>query len=73
MPSRRAKRLISRVTVFDSRLEAAAQSERLSRSGLLEAIESISEAFCLHDRDDRLVLCTARGAPTDPPEVDPAR
>jgi NO-binding membrane sensor protein with MHYT domain len=48
------------VTVVDSRLEAAAQSERLSRSRLLEAIESISEAFCLYDRDDRLVLCNQR-------------
>ena len=48
------------VTVVDCRLEAAAQSERLSRSRLLEAIESISEAFCLYDRDDRLVLCNRR-------------
>src|SRR5262249_534892 len=44
----------------DSRLEAAAHSERLSRSRLLEAIESISEAFSLYDTDDRLVLCNRR-------------
>jgi len=48
------------VTVVDSRLEAAAHSERLSRSRLLEAIESISEGFSLYDMDDRLVLCNSR-------------
>ncbi len=48
------------VTVVDSRLEAAVHSERLSRSRLLEAIESISEAFSLYDTDDRLVLCNSR-------------
>src|SRR5882672_5618892 len=48
------------VTVVDSRLEAAAHSERLSRSRLLEAIESISEGFSLYDTDDRLVLCNSR-------------
>ena len=42
------------------RLEAAVHSERLSRSRLLEAIESISEAFSLYDTDDRLVLCNGR-------------
>src|SRR5437899_1330288 len=48
------------VTVVDSRLEAAAHSERLSRSRLLEAIESISEGFSLYDTHDRLVLCNSR-------------
>ena len=48
------------ITVVDSRLEAASHAERLSRSRLLEAIESISEAFSLYDRDDRLVLCNSR-------------
>src|SRR6266550_2413358 len=48
------------VTVVDSRLEAAANSERLSRSRLLEAIESISEGFSLYDTHDRLVLCNSR-------------
>jgi signal transduction histidine kinase/CheY-like chemotaxis protein len=48
------------ITVVDSRLEAAAHSERLSRSRLLEAIESISEGFALYDTDDRLVLCNSR-------------
>jgi len=48
------------VTVVDSRLEAATHSERLSRSRLLEAVESISEAFSLYDTDDRLVLCNSR-------------
>jgi len=48
------------VTVVDSRLEAAAHSERLSRSRLLGAIESISEGFSLYDTDDRLVLCNSR-------------
>jgi len=48
------------VTVVDSRLEAATNSERLSRARLLEAIESISEGFSLYDTDDRLVLCNSR-------------
>jgi len=48
------------VTVVDRRLEAATHSERLSRSRLLEAVESISEAFSLYDTDDRLVLCNSR-------------
>jgi len=48
------------VTVVDSRLEAATHSERLSRTRLLEAIESISEGFSLYDNDDRLVLCNRR-------------
>src|SRR6266566_6187679 len=48
------------VTVVDSRLEAAAHSERLSRSRLLEAVESISEAFSLYDTEERLVLCNRR-------------
>src|SRR6266403_1733821 len=48
------------VTVVDSRLEAAAHSERLSRSRLLEAIESISEGFSLYDTEERLVLCNRR-------------
>ena len=48
------------VTVVDSRLEAAAHSERLSRARLLEAIESISEGFSLYDTDGRLVLCNSR-------------
>src|SRR5437660_1459299 len=42
------------------RLDAAAQSERLSRSRLLEAVESISEAFSLYDTEERLVLCNRR-------------
>jgi len=50
------------VTVVDSRLEAAAHAERLSRSRLLEAIESISEGFSLYDTDDRLVLCNSTAA-----------
>ncbi len=48
------------MTVVDSRLEAAARSERLSRSRLLQAIESISDGFALYDTDDRLVLCNSR-------------
>ena len=48
------------ISVVDSRLDAAAHAERLSRSRLLEAIESISEAFSLYDREDRLVLCNSR-------------
>ena len=48
------------ISVVDSRLDAAAHAERLSRSRLLEAIESISEGFSLYDREDRLVLCNSR-------------
>ncbi|HUL11023.1 MAG TPA: response regulator [Methylococcaceae bacterium] len=48
------------MTVVDSRLEAAARSERLSRSRLLEAVESISDGFALYDTEDRLVLSNRR-------------
>jgi signal transduction histidine kinase/CheY-like chemotaxis protein len=48
------------VTLVDTRLEAAAYSERRSRARLLEAIASISEGFALYDTDDRLVLCNTR-------------
>ena len=44
-------------SIVDSRLEAAANSARLSHARLLEAIESISEGFALYDTHDRLVLC----------------
>lgn len=45
------------MTMVDSRLELALRSEQLSRSRLLEAIESISDGFALYDTDDRLVIC----------------
>jgi two-component system, sensor histidine kinase and response regulator len=48
------------VTIVDSRLEAAVHSEQLSRSRMLEAIESISEAFSLYDANETLVLCNRR-------------
>ena len=48
------------MTLVDSRLEEAARSERLSRSRLLEAIESMSDGFALYDTDDRLVVCNSR-------------
>ena len=48
------------VTRVDTRLAAAAYSERRSRSRLLEAIASISEGFALYDTDDRLVLCNTQ-------------
>ncbi len=47
------------MTLVDSRLEEAARSERLSRSRLLEAIESMSDGFALYDTDDRLVVCNS--------------
>lgn len=48
------------MTVVDRRLELAARSEHLSRSRLLEAIESISDGFALYDTEDRLVVCNGR-------------
>ena len=48
------------ITVVDRRLEFAARSERLSRSRLLEAIESISDGFALYNTEDRLVICNKR-------------
>ena len=48
------------VVVVDGRLKAAALSVRTSRSRMMQAIESVSEGFCLYDADDRLVLCNSR-------------
>jgi signal transduction histidine kinase/NO-binding membrane sensor protein with MHYT domain/CheY-like chemotaxis protein len=45
------------VTLVDRRLAAAAASERVSRSRMLTAIESISEGFSLYGSDDTLILC----------------
>jgi len=47
------------VTLVDRRLAAAAASERVSRSRMLTAIESISEGFSLYGTDDRLVSCNS--------------
>jgi len=48
------------VAVVDQRLKAAARSARISQNRLLEAIESISDGFCLYDREDRLVISNRR-------------
>ena len=44
------------VAMVDRRVKAATHSARISQGRLMEAIESISEGFCLYDRDDRLVV-----------------
>ncbi len=48
------------VVVVDGRLKAAALSARTSRFRMVQAIETMSEGFCLYDADDRLVLCNSR-------------
>tara|TARA_B100000315_G_scaffold260365_1_gene321172 strand:- start:2029 stop:4026 length:1998 start_codon:yes stop_codon:yes gene_type:complete len=48
------------VVVVDRRLKAAAHSVRLTRTRMLEAIESTAEAFSLYDSDDKLVLCNSK-------------
>ena len=48
------------VVVVDARLKAAAISVRTSRAHMIQAIESVSEGFCLYDSEDRLVLCNSR-------------
>lgn len=48
------------VVVVDTRLKAAAQSVSLSRARMIEAIESIAEAFSLYDSEDKLVLCNSK-------------
>ena len=48
------------VVVVDGRLKAAALSARTSRARMMQAIETMSEGFCLYDADDRLVLCNSR-------------
>ena len=48
------------VAVVDARLKAAAVSVRTSRAHMIQAIESVSEGFCLYDSEDRLVLCNSR-------------
>ena len=44
------------VAMVDRRLKAAARSALISQTRLVEAIESISEGFCLYDRNDQLVM-----------------
>ncbi|MEE8509103.1 MAG: MHYT domain-containing protein, partial [Myxococcota bacterium] len=48
------------VTIVDRRLAAVAASERVSRSRLRTAIESISEGFSLYAANGELVLCNSR-------------
>ena len=48
------------LTVIDVRLKAAAHSERTSRSRMIQAIDSMSDGFCMLDMDQRLVLCNDR-------------
>ena len=45
------------ISVVDSRMMVMTDSERISRSRMIEAIESISEGFCLYDLNDELVVC----------------
>jgi signal transduction histidine kinase/CheY-like chemotaxis protein len=60
------------MTLVDRRLEAAARSEQLSRSRLLEAIESIADGFALFDTEDRLVLSNRRFRERIPGDRDPS-
>jgi len=48
------------LAMVDRRLKAAARSARISQNRLMEAIESISDGFCLYDREDRLVISNRR-------------
>lgn len=48
------------IAVVDKRLEQATRDEQTSRTRMREAIESISDGFCLFDMDDRLVECNQR-------------
>ena len=48
------------VVVVDARLKEAALSVRTSRARMMQAIENMSEGFCLYDADDRLILCNSR-------------
>jgi signal transduction histidine kinase len=48
------------VTVIDRRLKKAADAEQAIRSQMVEAIESVSDGFCLYDMDDRLAVCNQR-------------
>ncbi len=48
------------VVLVDARLKAAAVLVRTSRAHMIQAIESVSEGFCLYDSHDRLVLCNKR-------------
>ena len=51
--------LVIFVVVVDTRLKAAAHSVRTSRSRMVQAIESVSEGFCLYDAEDRWCYATA--------------
>jgi two-component system NtrC family sensor kinase len=46
--------------LVDRRLKAATRSARMSQNRLMEAIESISEGFCLYDQNDCLVVSNSR-------------
>jgi len=48
------------VVIVDARLKDAARSARASRARMIQAIESVSEGFCLFDSQDRLLLCNSR-------------
>jgi PAS domain S-box-containing protein len=48
------------IAVVDRRLEQATRDEQTSRTRMREAIESITDGFCLFDMDDRLVECNQR-------------
>ncbi|MBT5875772.1 MAG: response regulator [Candidatus Latescibacteria bacterium] len=45
------------ISVVDRRMMVMTDSERISRSRMIEAIESISEGFCLYSLNDELVVC----------------
>ena len=48
------------VTIIDRRLKKAADAEQAIRSQMVEAIESVTDGFCLYDMDDRLAVCNQR-------------
>jgi signal transduction histidine kinase len=48
------------ITIVDSRIQQATEDEAASRSRMREAIESITDGFCLFNMEDRLVECNQR-------------
>ncbi|MGA8169308.1 MAG: ATP-binding protein [Methylocystis sp.] len=52
--------LVMLLVIVDHRLQTASAAERRSRAQLHDAIENMSDAFSVFDKQDRLVLCNSR-------------
>ncbi|MFC1664254.1 PAS-domain containing protein [Pseudomonadota bacterium] len=56
----KGKKQLLIVTLDISERKQAEREAQQAQERLIDAVESINEAFILHDKDDRLVLCNSR-------------